>query len=197
VLDRTTGEFLAGRPYAKQTWAKGLDDRGRPIVNPGSEPSEKGSLIWPSLNGATVWFSPSYSPVSKLFYVAAREMGSTYFKREADYKPATFFAGGGEEALPTDDNWGAVRALEPATGKQRWEFRLKLPPWAGVMSTAGGLVFGGTYEGIFFALDAITGKPLWDIQTGGSIIANPISFNIDGRQHVAIAADHVLYVFGR
>jgi alcohol dehydrogenase (cytochrome c) len=197
VLDRNTGEFLAGTAYAKQTWAKGLDDRGRPMVLPGTEPSEKGALVWPSLNGATVWFSPSYSPAAKLFYVAAREMGATYFKREAEYKPATFFAGGGEEALPTDDNWGAIRALDPATGKQRWEFRLKLPPWAGVMATAGGLVFGGTYEGVFFALDSATGKPLWDFQTGGSITANPVSFNIDGRQHVAIAADRVLYVFGR
>jgi alcohol dehydrogenase (cytochrome c) len=82
------------------------------------------------------------------------------------------------------------------TGEQRWEFRLLSPPWAGVLSTGGGLVFGGSNEGVFFALDARGGKSLWDFQTGGPIVANPISFTVDGKQCVAIAADRVLYVFG-
>jgi len=77
-----------------------------------------------------------------------------------------------------------------------WEFRMHSPPWAGVLSTAGGLVFSGSNEGNFFALDAKTGKPLWEFQTGGAVAANPISFMIGGRQHVAIAADRVLYVLG-
>ena len=196
ALDRETGEFIAGRPYVKQTWAKGLDDQGRPMVIPGSEPTEEGNLVWPSLNGGTVWFSPSFSPSTGLFYVAAREMGSTYYKREADFKPGTFFAGGGERQMASDDMWGAIRALEAASGRMVWEFRLHSPPWAGVLSTAGGLVFNGTNEGNFFALDAKTGKPLWDFQTGGAIAANPISFAIDGQQYVAISADRVLYVFG-
>ncbi len=196
ALDRTSGEFLAGQTYAKQTWAKGLDDRGRPIVIPGTEPSEQGVLVWPSLNGATVWFSPSYSPLTGLIYVSAREVGSTYYKREAEYKPGTFFAGGGESRIPTDQQWGAVRALDVATGKMAWEFRQTTPPWAGTLSTAGGLVFSGSQEGNIFALDASTGKPLWDFQSGGPVFANPISFHIDGHQHVALAADRVLYVFG-
>jgi alcohol dehydrogenase (cytochrome c) len=196
VLDRTTGEFIAGRPYARQTWAKGLDDRGRAMVLPGTEPSEKGTLLWPNLNGATVWASPAYSPITGLMYVATREIGSVYFKREAEYKPGTFFAGGGEVHAPGTTDSGAIRALEAATGERRWEFRLHSAPWAGVLATAGGLVFSGSDEGNFFALDAATGKPLWDFQTGGPIAANPISFNIDGKQHVAIAADRVLYVFG-
>jgi len=196
VLDRTTGEFLAGRPYAKQTWAKGLDDRGRPEVIPGTEPSEKGTLVWPNLNGATVWFSPAYSPHTGLMYVAVREIGSIYFKREADYKPGTFFAGGGE-TIPTADRPGAIRALEATTGKIQWEFPMHTAPWAGVLATAGGLVFSGSDEGNFFALDARTGKPLWEFQTGGPVAANPVSFTINGKQHIAIAADKVLYVFGR
>jgi alcohol dehydrogenase (cytochrome c) len=196
VLDRQTGEFLMGREYAKQTWARGLDDRGRPITIPGTEPSQKGTLVWPNLNGATVWFSPSYSPLTNLFYVAVREVGATYYKREAEFKVGTFFAGGGEDSVPTDQQAGYIRALVPATGERKWQFPMKLPPWAGVMATAGGLVFGGSFEGYFFALDALTGKPLWHFQTGGAVAANPISFNIDGRQHVAIAADRVLYVFG-
>ena len=196
VLDRATGEFLAGQPYAKQTWAKGLDDRGRPMMIPGTEPSEKGTLVWPNLNGATVWFSPSYSPKTSLIYVAVREIGSIYYKREADYQPGTFFAGGGETAVPSGEQSGAIRALEAATGRLRWEFPLHSAPWAGVLATGGGLVFSGSDEGNFFALDAVTGKALWDFQTGGPIAANPVSFTVDGKQCVAIAADRVLYVFG-
>jgi alcohol dehydrogenase (cytochrome c) len=194
VLDRSTGEFVAGRPYAKQTWAKGLDDSGRPIVIPGTEPSEAGTLVWPNLNGATVWFSPSYSPKEGLLYVAVREIASIYYKRKAEYKPGTFFAGGGESAAP-DAPSGAIRALDASTGQMRWEFRMHTAPWAGVLSTAGGVVFSGSDEGNFFALDAKSGKPLWDFQTGGRIAANPISASIDGKQCVVIAAGNVLYVF--
>ncbi|MCC6589015.1 MAG: PQQ-dependent dehydrogenase, methanol/ethanol family [Bryobacterales bacterium] len=196
VLDRVTGEFITGRPYAKQTWAKGLDDKGRPVLIPGMEPSEAGTLVWPSLNGATVWFSPSYSPATGLVYVSTREVGSIYYKREAEYKPGTFFAGGGETRIPEKQQWGALRALEATTGKMAWEFKLRSAPWAGVLSTAGGLVLSGTNEGNIFALDAASGKPLWDFQAGGPVFANPISFQIDGRQHIAVTADRVLYVFG-
>jgi alcohol dehydrogenase (cytochrome c) len=196
VLDRESGEFVAGLPYSKQTWARGLDDRGRPIVNPNTEPSEAGTLVWPNLNGATVWFSPAYNPREGLFYVATREIGSIYYKREADYKPGTFFAGGGENLVPNQTGAGFIRALDAATGRQKWEFPLHSAPWAGVLATAGGLVFSGSDEGNFFALDARTGRPLWEVQTGGPIAANPISFNIDGKQCVAIAANRVLYVFG-
>lgn len=196
VLDRVTGEFLAGRPYAKQSWAKGLDAKGRPILVGNAEPTKEGVLVWPNANGATVWFSPSFSPATDYFYVAVREIGSKYFKRETPYKPGTEFMGGGEEELPMDDAWGAIRALQAGTGELRWEFRLHSPPWAGVMSTAGGLVFSGSDEGNFYALDAQTGKPLWDFQTGGAIAANPISFTVDTHQYIAIAADRVLYVFG-
>lgn len=196
VLDRTSGEFITARPYAKQTWAKGLDDRGRPMVLPNIEPSAEGTVMYPNLNGATVWFSPSYSPLTGLFYVSVRELGSIYYKREADYKPGTFFAGGGEAGIPHDEKKGAIRALEVATGKMRWEFPLNSAAWAGVLSTGGGVVFSGSDEGNFFALDAVSGKPLWDFQTGGAVASNPISFNVDGKQYVAIAADRVLFVFG-
>jgi alcohol dehydrogenase (cytochrome c) len=195
VLDRSTGEFITGRSYAKQTWAKGLDARGRPIEAPDSQPTEKGTVIWPNLNGATVWLSPSYSPQTGFVYVPVREIGANYFKRDVPYRAGTMFAGGGENELPPDDAWGAIRALQAETGELKWEFRLLSPPWAGVLSTAGGLVFSGSDEGNFYALDAQTGKPLWDFQTGGAIVANPVSFTIEGHQCIAIAADRVLYVF--
>jgi alcohol dehydrogenase (cytochrome c) len=88
-----------------------------------------------------------------------------------------------------------VRALDALTGEQRWEFRLLGPPWSGVLATAGGLVFGGSREGNVFALDAATGEPLWDFQAGGPCQANPISFLIDGRQHVALAMGQAILVF--
>jgi alcohol dehydrogenase (cytochrome c) len=197
LLDRITGEFLLGTPYVKQTWASGLDAKGRPIVLPNTDPRYEGTLVYPALNGAVNWLSPSYSPLTRLFYVAARERGSYYFKSDVDFKPGTFYAGGGERAVDGDDKaWGAVRALEVTTGKLKWEFRLHTPAWAGVMATAGGVVFGGSNEGNFFALDASSGKALWDFQVGGPIVANPISFLIDGKQHVAIAAARATLVFG-
>jgi alcohol dehydrogenase (cytochrome c) len=160
------------------------------------DPSEEGVLVYPNLNGATVWASPSYSPKTGLVYVSAREVGSTYFKREAEFKPGTFFAGGGEQRIPNDQQWGAVRALDATTGKLAWEYRLVSPPWSSVLSTGGGLVFSGANEGNIFALDAKTGKPLWNFHSGGPVTGNPISFNIEGKQHMAIASDRVLYVFG-
>jgi alcohol dehydrogenase (cytochrome c) len=95
-----------------------------------------------------------------------------------------------------DDAYAAIRALEGTTGKLKWEFKLLQPGMDGVLSTAGGLVFSGTEEGNFFALDAETGKPLWDMQLGGPVHANPISFGVDGKQYVAIAAGWTMYVFG-
>jgi alcohol dehydrogenase (cytochrome c) len=196
LLDRETGEFVLGQPYAKQTWARGLDSHGRPNTIPDMEPSIEGTLVYPSLHGATNWFSPSYSPVTKLFYVATREVGAYYYKDEAEYKPGVAFTGGGHRALEGDDAYGAIRALEGVTGRLKWEFRLQSPPWAGVLSTAGGLVFSGSDEGNFYALDALTGKPLWDFQTGASIADNPMSYQVDGKQYVTIAAGHALFAFG-
>jgi alcohol dehydrogenase (cytochrome c) len=196
LLDRETGEFLLGTPYAKQTWAKGLDEKGRPSVLAGTEPSVQGTLVYPSLEGATNWFSPSYSPLTRLFYVAAREMGSYYFKGESEYVPGEPFMAGGEQALVGDKAFGAIRALEAETGKLKWEFRLHSPPWAGVLSTAGGLVFGGTNEGQAFALDAATGEVRWRFQMGGAVCSNPIAFSIDGAERVVIASGYAVFVFG-
>jgi outer membrane protein assembly factor BamB len=105
-------------------------------------------------------------------------MGTVYYKGEADYQPGTAFTGGGGRAVNGDEAWGAIRALEATTGKMKWEFRLLSPGWTSLLSTAGGLVFGGTEEGNFFALDAESGKPLWDIQLGGAVRGIPISYAV-------------------
>jgi alcohol dehydrogenase (cytochrome c) len=196
VLDRETGEFLSATPFAKQTWAERIDEKGRPVRTPNSTPAVQGTLVFPNTKGAANWPSPSYSPRTRLFYQAAREMADVVFKGESEYKPGTPFMAGGSRAVNGDDAWGAVRALESTTGKLQWEFKLVTPPMSGVLSTAGGLVFGGTDEGNFFALDSETGTPLWDIQLGGQVRSNPMSFAVDGRQFVAIAAGSGLFVFG-
>jgi alcohol dehydrogenase (cytochrome c) len=196
VLDRTTGEFLAGKAYAKQTWAKGLDDNGRPIRISGTSPSLEGTRVWPSVSGSNNWYSPSYSPRTGLLYVATRESGSIYFIGEAEYKEGEQFNGGGFRSIPGEEEYGAIRALNPATGALAWEYRLFTPPWAGVLSTAGNLVFGSTNEGQAFALQASTGKPLWRYQAGGAARSNPISYSSDGKQYVAMAIGNALYVFG-
>ena len=195
VLDRATGEFLAGVPYAKQTWAERLDAKGRPIKRKGIEPSLEGTLIFPNIQGAANWFSPSYSPRTGLFYQGAREMGTVYYKGEAEFQPGTAFLGGGGRAVNGDEAWGAIRALEGTTGKMKWEFKLLSPGFTSLLSTAGGLVFGGSEEGNFFALDADTGQPLWDIQVGAAVRGIPISYGVDGRQYVAIAAGFTMFVF--
>ncbi len=196
VLDRETGEFISGTPYAKQTWAEGLDAKGRPILRPGMDPSVEGTLVYPYVGGPANWHSPTYSPQTKLFYQAVREVGAFYLKGEADYKPGLAFVGGGQRALTGDDAYGAVRAMDATTGQMKWEFKLQSPPVAGLLSTAGGLVFGGTEEGNFFALDAESGRPLWDIQLGGGIRSGPISIAVDGKQYVVISAGFALFVFG-
>ncbi len=194
VLDRVTGEFLHAAPYAKQTWAAGIDPKGRPRVVEGSEPTPEGNLVYPSLQGATNWPSPSYSPQTGLFYVPVREMGSYYYKTDAEYEPGNPFTGGGERRL-ADEAWGAVRALDARTGARVWDFRLPSPSWSGVLSTAGGLVFSGSNEGNFYALDAKTGAPLWQFQVGGGVRSNPTTFLVDGKQHVSVGAGRAVFVF--
>ncbi len=194
VLDRVTGEFLHAAPYAKQTWARGIDAKGRPRVIEGTDPTPEGNLVYPSLQGSTNWPSPSYSPQTGLFYVPVREMGSYYYKTDVEYEEGQPFTGGGERRL-ADEAWGAVRALDAVTGKQVWDFRLPSPSWSGVLSTAGGLVFSGSNEGNFYALDAKSGAPLWQFQVGGMVRSNPTTFLVDGRQHVSVAAGRAVFVF--
>jgi len=196
VLDRETGEFLRGLPYAKQTWAEGLDDNGRPIKIPGMEPSYEGTLVWPSLQGATNWFSPSYSPLSKNFYVSVREMSAIYYKTDVEYEEGRPYMGGGEQRLDGDQAQGWIYALDALSGKRMWEFRLHSPPWSGVMSTAGNLVFGASNEGNFFALDATSGEALWSFYFGAGARTNPMSFRLDSNEYVVFAGGNSIYVFG-
>jgi alcohol dehydrogenase (cytochrome c) len=198
VLDRATGELLSGTPYIKQTWASGLDPRGRPLVRPGTTPTAQGVLVYPGLGGGTNWYSPSYDPQSGLFFVQAHEdYAQVFFKRHGAFKPGAHYEGGAARDVEGSEHYAVVKAIEAATGKIVWEFKQHAGPSGGVLSTAGGLVWSGNREGTFFALDARSGRPLWRFQTGGGISANPISFEVDGKQHVAIATGQAIFVFAR
>jgi alcohol dehydrogenase (cytochrome c) len=196
VLDRATGEFLNGKAFVKQTWADGLDGKGRPIVRPGTDPTPDGNRVYPMVAGGTNWMSPAYNPDTGLMYVPTREGSSMYFIGEAEYRPGTRFQGSFFRNEDVDYDWyGAVRALDAVTGELRWEHKLFLPPWAGLLSTAGGILFAGTDDGYFKALDARTGRELWHKNLGGKIIAAPIAYQSGGRQRIAIAAGSGLFVF--
>jgi alcohol dehydrogenase (cytochrome c) len=195
VLDRQTGEFVAGKAYGKVTWATGLDDRGRPIVVPGSDPKPEAVATYPGVHGATNYMSTSYSPDTRLVYVATREEGTAFYNANAEFIKGTYYVAGGNRGIPGVEPSGSIQALDPTTGERRWSFALHSPPWAGVLSTAGGLVFGGTSEGNVFALDSASGKALWNFQTGATVTSNPISYELDGKQYIALAAGRALIAF--
>jgi alcohol dehydrogenase (cytochrome c) len=193
-LDRETGEFVWGVPFAKQTWAEGLDAKGRPIVKPTGRP-EDGIPIHPGVLGGTNWWSPSYSPQTGYFYVAARDEGAVYYRGEmAPYRPGRIFILGTARPIK-EDHTGAIRAFKVSTGEKAWEYPLFAPPQSGLLSTAGGLVFGGTLEGNFFALDAASGTALWNFPVGGQIVADPMTYMSHGRQYVSIAGGHAILTF--
>lgn len=197
VLDRLTGEFLVGKQFARQNWAKELDDKGRPIWNPEATPSEKGALVYPDDDGTANWFSPSLNLKTGLFYQNVREKGAIQRRTRVKptYESGRLYMGASRLPIPGEEPWGALRALDWKTGETKWEFRVHTPPWCGVLSTAGNLVFSGTMEGDFFALDAVSGKLLWRIETGGAIWANPISYLSEGKQYIVVSAGSSVIAF--
>jgi len=235
LLDRTNGQFILAKSFVRQTWASGFDDKGRPQVNPDQEPTDEGSdQIFPGVDGGANWMSHSYSPLTQLLYVFARDERRLFTKNavrhvndgepplnngappkgapltalNAPQTTGIFGAGGNLPASPAparnpkqarfapEESWGKVVAIDPFTGLIKWEHKVLSPPWGGVMSTAGNLVFGGTTEGIVFALDAKTGERLWYFPANDRVYASPISFLANGKQYVSLAVGDVLLTFG-
>ncbi len=205
VLDRDTGQFRLARSFARQTWAERIDENGRPVVKPNITPTPEGVWVSPPSDGATNWWSPSYSPRTGLLYVTAKDGVEEFHRSTTPPDEDTHL---GSAVSGTVDSAGAVRAIDPRTGRVRWEYSLRLiaPSTVvttmyrslsegGLLSTAGGLVFGGTDSGRFFALDAATGKELWHRNLGGQIVAAPITFSHSGTQYVCIAAGHAIFAF--
>jgi alcohol dehydrogenase (cytochrome c) len=196
VLDRTTGEFLGGQAFARQTWAKGLDDKGRPIVLPNTDPTPEGNYVCPDASGAANWGAPSYDAATGLLIVSVREACATYKSVDKEPQPGFGFTGGGDELDPKIGEPGSIRALEATTGKQRWNYPIQIGSSStGNLATAGGVVFASSADGNLIALDARTGKHLWHYQTGARIISSPISYAVDGKQYIAIAAQSTLLTF--
>jgi len=205
VLDRLSGQFLHGTPFVKVTWAEGLTETGRPIRNPGIDPTEEGVVLWPSVQGATNWYSPSYSPKTGLFYVTIWENPGIYQKDDPEYVPGEFFFGGIPSIeVPEKPGYGAIRALDSNTGQKIWDFEVVGKPSSGVMSTATNVVFAGSYEGYFYALDGETGRELWRQYLGGSDIGAfngaamfnaAITYLSNGKQLVTIASGQALFTF--
>ena len=197
TLDRETGEFLLGEPFARQTWAEGLDENGRPIRRPNTSPSQEGTLVAPIAGGGTNWWSPSYSPRTGLLYVNAFDGEALFFNREDEYNEGDVFLGGGTETpLPIDHYTSAIRAIDPTTGDVVWEFEITARSRSGVLATAGDLVFAAGADGYFFALDAETGSPLWQVSLGGQVNAQPMSYAVDGQQYLTMPVGNVVYTFG-
>jgi alcohol dehydrogenase (cytochrome c) len=194
LLDARTGKFLLAKAFAKQTWADEIDNNGRPVVNPSARPTTQGATVYPGVGGATNWWSPSYSPATGLLYVAALDQGGVFHEGHTDYHTGELFLGGSFEYYENSRPEGAVRALDAMTGEIKWEYHNFVSDVSGLLSTAGGVVFG-SQDGTFLALDANTGREVWRVGTGGRVRAAPISFVNGGKQMVTIAAGHDILTF--
>ncbi|PKO82957.1 MAG: PQQ-dependent dehydrogenase, methanol/ethanol family [Betaproteobacteria bacterium HGW-Betaproteobacteria-11] len=205
VLDAKTGKFQNGFPFVKkQTWAKGLTADGKPIFIPEGRPGDptasadgkKGSSVFsaPSFLGGKNQMPMAYSPDTGYFYVPANEWGMEIWNEPITYKKGAAYLGAGFTIKTLDpkeiggDYIGALRAVDPKTGKIAWEVQNKAPLWGGVLTTKGGLVFWGTPEGFLKAADAKTGKVLWQFNVGTGIVAPPIAWEQNGEQYIGVAA---------
>jgi len=213
VLDRANGRFVSGEPFVKVNWASALTDSGRPIQTP----QPPGAPTWPGNQGGTNWYSPSFSPSTGLFYLSAWENYATIFGGvPVQYERGQSFGGGtnrpvvavpGAPAVPTlrrgpINTWteaaasGAVIALDPRTGEQRWTFKMTDVTDSGILTTASDILFTGGREGYFQALDARSGELLWKTNLGGQIVNGPIAYAVEGRQYIATISGHSLVTFG-
>jgi alcohol dehydrogenase (cytochrome c) len=201
VIDRISGEFMKGQPFVKTNWASGFDPKGRPIPAAGIVPTKEGTLVYPGNQGGTNWYPPSFSPKTGLFYIPTWENSSTtYVKGEEppEFHEGQTFSGlfpkGGANG---DDVYSAVRAIDPKTGEKKWDYKQSAPTTeSGIMTTASNLLFSGSRDGDFYALDARDGKLLWKTNIGPSVAAGPMSFMVNGKQYVSIMAGSALFTFG-
>ena len=207
VIDRTSGEFLQGKPFVEVNWMTGFDEKGRPMRAPGKVPTKEGTRILPGNQGGTNWYSPSYSPRTGLFYIPSWvNYDSIYFKQDVEYQegktyagafprsPVPFFPGQTQQRKDTE-GYGAVRAMDPATGERKWEFKMADVTDSGILTTDTDLLFAGGRDGHFVALDARNGNVLWNATLGGGIFAGPMTYSVNGKQYVAISAGSSLYTF--
>lgn len=196
VLDRTNGKLVGAHKFVMQTtWANGIDLKtGRPNYVPENRPGAptadgKGKSVFasPSFLGGKNWMPMAYSQDTGLFYVPSNDWGMDIWNEPIAYKKGAAYLGAGFTIKPiAEDHIGALRAMDPATGKIVWEYRNKAPLWGGVLATRGNLVFTGTPEGYLKAFNAKTGEELWQFQTGSGVVGSPVTWEQDGEQYVAV-----------
>jgi alcohol dehydrogenase (cytochrome c) len=199
VLDRTNGKFLLGKQYTKNvTWSSGLTPEGRPIVVPNMEPTHEGRRVCPSLDGASNWYSTSFSPVTGLYYAQTNDKCGIFTRTDMEWEAGKGFMGGSFKQAPDEPAQRVLRAFDIQTGKPVWELPQTgaVDSWGGVLSTAGGLVIFGEDSGALAAADAATGKPLWSFQTNALWKASPMTYMFDNKQYVAIASGSSIIAFG-
>ncbi len=190
VLDRTNGEHLVTSQFIDETWANGVDSRGRPIAKPEATATPDGALVEPGSDGATNWMAPSFDPQTGLFYVNCRRLFSIYYNT-VEGKPEGW--GGRDRNLWANST---LRALDYRTGKVVWNHETgDGESIAGILTTAGHLLFTADNSGNLLALDPATGKTLWHLNAGGKLDASPMTYQLDGRQYVILAVQDVLYAF--
>ena len=201
VLDRATGELLSAEKFATVSWASHVDMRtGRPVERPEAHWAKRSSIVAPAVVGAHNWHPMSFHPGTGLVYIPAMEL-AYIFEPDAKfrYTPGHY---------NTAENFGAMAAAvegyefmnyascspsrllawDPVAQKKVWEVRYDDALQAGVLSTAGGLVFQGGDGTRFDAYDAKTGARLWSVDVGIGVMAAPVSYAIDGKQYVAVVA---------
>ena len=190
LLDRITGKALVSTEYVKTNWSKGYTDNGQPIPDPAKMPQVDGALVSPNQGGATNWQSPTFSPLTGLFYVSAARAFSIYYIYDPSDNPMGWGGtdrGGWSESM--------IQAIDYKTGTIRWTH-----PWegnvrTGLVSTAGNVLFAGGPSNDLVALDAGNGQALWHAVLNGTITNGPITYELDGRQYVVAAAGDTLWSF--
>ena len=197
VLDRATGALLVARPFVNTTWSNEIGKDGRPVLIPGHDPTPDGTATCPDWYGGTNFMSPSFDAANRLFFVTVRETCAKFIRRPpaGAVNVGDRMIGGTVAPVPEYKNWGALRAIDPITADKKWEIRYGGAGWAGVLATAGGVVFSGDHDGNFFAADAKTGQKLFQYQTGSAIFAAPATYAIDDRQYVLIGSGATITAF--
>jgi alcohol dehydrogenase (cytochrome c) len=194
VLDRTNGTLLAANKFVDNVnWADRIDMKsGRPVESELTRKARAGEAIevWPSPFGGKNWSPMAYNPGTGLAYANTLNFGMPYKIVPPEYKKGEWYLGVELTgwAWPKNEPRGYLRAIDPLTGKYKWQRGWDIPSFSGVLTTAGGLVFTGSMTGEFYALDARTGKELWKFKTGSGIVSQPITWQHNGVQYVTVGS---------